>query len=106
MNSKRANWSFLITIIIYTVFSFGFMLLPDAIRNNLFWNNLLCELILVLPVILFVVVKGEKTVSFMDFHRIKPGTAGMIVLFTFLSMPFLTLLNLITQFWVDRKSVV
>lgn len=106
MNSKRANWSFLITIIIYTVFSFGFMLLPDAIRNNLFWNNLLCELILVLPVILFVVVSREKPVSFMDFHRIKPGTAGMIVLFTFLSMPFLTLLNLITQFWVENEAVI
>ena len=105
MNSKKANWAFLITIIFYIVFSFCFGLLPDAIINNIFLNNLLCELVLVLPVLILVAASGENPVSFMNFHKIKMGSVWMIILFTFLSMPLLTLVNLVTQFWVRNEVV-
>ena len=51
----------------------------------------------------FTVLSGEKLKSFLGFHKIKISTVLMIVLFTFLSLPALSLFNLISQLWVENE---
>lgn len=103
MNSKKANWAFLITIIGY----FGMVIVIGMffpfVADNLVLANLVCEVVVVLPVLIFALVSKEKLTSFLGFHRIKFRSVLMIGLFTFLSMPVLSLLNLFTQFWVKNE---
>ena len=102
MNSKKANWAFLITIIGY----FGMVIVIGMffpfVADNLVLANLVCEVVVVLPVLIFALVSKENLTSFLGFHRIKFRSVLMIGLFTFLSMPVLSLLNMFTQFWVKN----
>lgn len=103
MNSKKANWAFLITIIVYIALSYVIVICVPKVADSLFWSNFLCEIAVILPVMLFIFASKEKPIAFLEFHRIKPGSVLMIVLFTFLSMPLIMLLNLFSQFWVDNE---
>lgn len=103
MNGKKANWAFLIEVLDYMVLVYGLALFLPHIMGNLVLNNLICELLLSLPVLIFMAASKEKPVSFLGFHKMKISSVLMTVLFTFLSMPVLTLFNLISQLWVENE---
>lgn len=103
MSSKKANWAFLITIIGYIALLCAISFWVPSISESLFWSNFLCEIVVILPVLIFVIVSKEKLTDFLGFHKIKPGSVLMIVLFTFLSNPLIMLLNLFSQYWVDNE---
>lgn len=105
MSGKKANRAFLITIICYVGLCYVIALFFPGMESNLFLSNFIIELVIMLPVLLFALFSKEKLVEFLGFHKIKTGTALMTVLFTFLSMPVITLLNLISQLWVDNTVV-
>lgn len=103
MNAKKANWAFLITIIVYiTLALFGAYLFP-AMADSIAISNLTVEIAIFLPILIFTLASGEKVISFWNFRKIKPCTILMIGLFTFFSMPVMTLFNLISQFWADNE---
>lgn len=103
MNSKKANWAFLITIAVYLGTIVFVALFFPALAESLVLNNLICETVLLLPILIFILVSKEEIGNFFPFHKMKFTTILMIVLFTFLSVPFLTLLNLFSQLWVDNE---
>ncbi|MDE5910506.1 MAG: CPBP family intramembrane metalloprotease [Lachnospiraceae bacterium] len=103
MNSKKANWAFLITIIGYFVMVIVIGMFFPFVIDDLVLGNLACEAVVVLPVLIFALASKEKLISFLGFRRIKFRSVLMIGLFTFLSMPVLSLLNLFTQFWVKNE---
>lgn len=103
MNSKKANWAFLITIIVFIAFSFTMTLFFPWVSESLFWGNFLVELVMILPIFIFMIATKEKLTVFLGFHRMKLGSIFMIVLFTLLSMPLITLLNVFSQIWVDNE---
>ncbi len=103
MNSKKANWAFLITIISYFVMVIMIGMFFPFVADSLVLGNLVCEAVVVLPVLIFALASKEKLTSFLGFHKIKFRAVLMIGLFTFLSMPVLSLLNLFTQFWVKNE---
>lgn len=103
MNSKKANWAFLITMTGYIGAALTITIFFPFIADNLVLTNLLCEIVVVLPVFIFVLASKEKVGAFLGFHRIKFRSVLMIGLFTFLSTPTLSLLNLITQIWVENE---
>lgn len=105
MNAKKANWAFLLTIAAYFLVSVLMLFLPDSVTSSLLVTNLLLEGALALPIIMIAVVSREKLGEFLGFHKIKPGTVLMIGLFTFLTSPFLTLVNAISMFWVENEAV-
>lgn len=105
MNGKKANRAFLITVICYIGLSCAIALFFPEMGNSLFLSNLLSELVVVLPILTAVLLSGEKLSEFLGFHKMKMGTVLMTVLFTFLSMPTVTLLNLISQLWVENAVV-
>ena len=103
MNSKKANWAFLITIIAYIVFSYAVAFLFPQVAGSLFWSNFLSEVVILLPILIFLFAAKEKPMAFLGFHKIKLGTVLMIALFTLLSMPLVTLLNVFSMIWVDNE---
>ena len=103
MNSKKANWAFLITIIVYIAFSFAMTIYFPWVTESLFLGNFLVEVVMILPILIFIFVSKEKPAAFLGFHKIKPGSIFMIALFTLLSMPLITLLNIFSQIWVDNE---
>lgn len=103
MNGRKANLAFLITTVSYIALVYIVTLFFPDLGDSLVWGNLLCELAVLLPIFLFAVVSGEKTCSFLGFHRMKISSVLMVVLFTFLSLPALSLFNLISQLWVENE---
>lgn len=103
MNAKKANWAFLITIIAYIIIAlFGAYIFP-AMADSIIISNLTVEIAIFLPILIFTLASGEKAISFWGFRKMKPGTILMVGLFTFFSMPVVTLFNLISQFWVENE---
>ena len=95
MNSKKANWAFLITIVFYIGAVLAAAVLFPSIADNLVLGNLFAEVITLLPILIFMLASKEKLGSFLGFHRIKFRSILMVGLFTFLSTPVLSLINLI-----------
>ena len=103
MNARRANWAFLITIIAYILLAlFGAYFFP-VITNNIVISNLAVEIVIFIPVLVFMLVSRENLVGFWNFRKMKPGTVLMTGLFTFLTMPVMTLFNLLSQFWTKNE---
>ena len=103
MNSKKANWAFLITIVFYIGAVLAAAVLFPSIADNLVLGNLFAEVITLLPILIFMLASKEKLGSFLGFHRIKFRSILMVGLFTFLSTPVLSLINLISQIWVENE---
>lgn len=103
MNSKKANWSFLITIVFYIGAFLAAAALFPSIADNLVFANLFAEVVMLLPVLIFMLASKEKLGSFLGFRRIKFRSILMVGLFTFLSAPTLSLINLISQIWVENE---
>lgn len=104
MNGKKVNRAFLISILLYAGCIFGLSYLLPGIFSGIIINNLICETIVVLPGILSAVFSGEKLPEFLHLKRIKPGTFLAVIPFTMFSMPFITLINLISQFFVENTA--
>lgn len=101
MNSKKANRLFLAITVFHFVVVYAMMYLPEAGMNIAV--NLVCsELILLLPALLFLVTSGGRRNDTLGFHRMRPATWGMVILFTFLTMPLTTLVNAISMLFVDN----
>ncbi len=103
MNSKKANWAFLITIVFYFGAVLAVVVFFPSIVDNFVFSNFFAEVITLLPILIFMLATKEKLGSFLEFHRIKFRTILMIGLFTFLSTPVLTLANVISQIWVENE---
>ena len=103
MNSKKANLAFLISIILYIAVMVGVPYLFPAVTENLVLSNALCEMVILLPGLLFVFLSKEKPADFLGFHKIKISTVFAIIPFTMLTSPFITLINLVSQFFVENE---
>lgn len=103
MNAKKANWAFLFMILAYMgVAVLGSLFLPSAM-DNILVTNLLVEVAIFIPILIPMLISRERLTAFLGFHKIKPGSVLMTGLFTFLTMPLLTLFNVISQFWVENE---
>ena len=103
MNSKKANRVFLVTMLCYIVLILGLSRFAPGLMGNLFVSNLAVELVITLPVLAAAVACGEKLPAFLGFRKIRIKSLLMTVLFTFLTVPALTLFNLISQIWVENE---
>lgn len=104
MNGKKVNYAFLISILLYIGCTFGTAYLFPALLDNIFLNNLICELVVILPGIVFAACSEERLAEFLHFRKIKISTGLVIIPFTLLSMPVITLVNLISQFFTENTA--
>ncbi|MCI8615282.1 CPBP family intramembrane glutamic endopeptidase [Parablautia intestinalis] len=103
MNSKKANWAFLVTILCYAGMVFAVANFFPLFAESLVFSNLICEIVVVLPMLVFIVASGENIVSFLGIHKMRFTSVLMTGLFTFLSVPSLTVVNLFSQLWVENE---
>ena len=103
MNHKKANWAFLITVLLYIGMSYVIAIFFAEMTESFFFSNLVCELAVIAPVLLFAIASKEKLPEFLGFHKVKISTLLMTALFTMLTMPLVTLVNLISQLWVENE---
>lgn len=102
MNSKKVNWLFL-TIILCHLAAVLFLILSDGgFSLNIAANLIFSELILAVPAAFFLFLTEGSLKEKLGLCRIKLSTACMVVLFTFLTMPLTTMINAISQLFVDN----
>lgn len=105
MNSKKANWIFLITIVLYITASYVIVFAFPQVAESALANILLAEAVILLPILITALLSGEKLPQFLGFHKMKISSLFMILLFTILTQPAITLPNLISQIWVENTAV-
>lgn len=104
VNGKKVNLAFLISIILYLLVVFGAAYLFPALMSSIILNNLVCELVIVLPGLLLVIFLEKNLAGFLHFQKVKIGTLLVIVPFTLFSMPAISLVNLISQLFTENQS--
>ncbi len=104
MNGRKVNWVFLFSIINSFVVAVLAAALFPSVAGSLVGSNLITELAIMLPGLIAVAVSREKMTDFVGFHKMKPGSVFMTALFTFLSLPLITLLNVFSQLWVENET--
>lgn len=113
MTSKRANQLFLTMILTHIAVSLLLSVLGAYFKISIIVNFFLAEVILMGPALLFLLFTRPKPapngfaampqpVRSTAFRRIKISSVLMIMLSTFLLMPFVTVLNALTLFFTDN----
>lgn len=102
MKSKKANWLFLTIILVHIAVVYLIFMIRDRIEFNMITNCLVSEGIIIVPAILFLLPMKSRFNEALGFHKIKISTFFMIILFTVLIMPLVTVLNAFSMFFADN----
>lgn len=104
MNSKKVNWIFLSIILMHfaVVALITLLAWKYGIELEIVPNFLLSQGIILAPALLGVLLSKENLPGLAGFHKIKVSSAFKILLFTFLSMPLTSLINMVTMLFVDN----
>ncbi len=102
MNSKKSNWLFLTIIVLHFAVVAFLLMMGSRITFGIIANLLVSEGIIILPAILFLVFSKSRWSESLRFHKIKISSLLMIVLFTFLIMPLVTVLNAVSMFFTEN----
>lgn len=105
MKSKKANWLFLVVILVHIAVVFLLFAVGDRITFSIIANFLVSEGIIIVPAVLFLLPMGKRFNETLGFHKIKISTLLMIILFTLLIMPLVTVLNALSMFFTDNAVV-
>lgn len=104
MNSKKVNWIFLSIILLHfalvaliTVLGLKYGYTLDIVPNFI-----LSQSILFVPALLGVFLSGENLFRLVGLRKMKVSSFFKVCLFTFLSMPLTTLINMISMLFVDN----
>ena len=91
---KRVNWVFAATV--------GISIITSFIPISTFVHNsavllLISQLILVFPAIIYIVTEKVPYQEAVRFRRIRPANIFLLILFTILIMPLMSLVNVICR---------
>lgn len=104
--SKKTNTVFLITVIVYLAASVLLsMLSARSINVGMEFSLIFGELIVVIPGLIFLLLYRCDLSEWIPIRKVKAGTIGYTILLTFLIMPFLYLLNTISQLFVKNAAI-
>lgn len=104
MNGRKVNRAFLISILLYAGCIFGLAYILPELFSGIVLNNMICEAVVVLPAVLTAFFSGERLPEFLHLKKLKAGTIFAVIPFTMFSVPFITLINLISQFFVENTA--
>lgn len=103
MNARLVNWMYVaIFAANYLVYKALIYYLTHVGAIGLIPMSMVSELIFIIPSFAFVIVTRTKPRDLFKFRRIKISTVLMTVLFTFLCMPLVSVVNLASQFFVEN----
>lgn len=103
MNAKKTNWLFVAVFFMYHAVSQGLIYYITHIGMiGLIPLNMVSELIFIIPTVVFVLATRTKWRDMLKLNKIRISTILIVILFTFLCMPLVTVVNLATQFFVEN----
>lgn len=103
MNAKKVNWMYVAIFFMYHAISYGLLYYITHIHMiGLIPLNMMSELIFIIPSVIFVFATRTKWRDMLKLKPIRLSTAAIVILFTFLCMPLVTVVNLATQFFVEN----
>ena len=103
MNAKKVNWMYVAIFIMYHAVSYGLVYYITHIHMiGLIPLNMASELIFIIPSVIFVFATRTKWRDMLRLKSIRLSTVLIVILFTFLCMPLVTVVNLVTQFFVEN----
>ena len=102
MNGKKVNWIFLIVVFFNITTIVLLSVLYPVFQLGMVPNLILSQLIVLLAAAIGVLLAKENPIKLAGFHKIKMSSVFMIILFTFLCMPLITLINAISMLFVDN----
>ena len=105
MNRKKSNWLFLTIILVHFAVVAFLLMMGDKIPFGIIANLIVSEGIIIVPALFFLFLSGSKWNGILRFHKIKISSAFMILLFTFLIMPLVTVLNTVSMFFTENAIV-
>lgn len=104
MNTRKANWLFLIIVVSHA----GLSLLAanthllDAVLENMALNIIVSEITIWLPAVLFLLISRTNPVTFCRLKKVHVSTVLMTMLFTLLLEPLITVVNAVTMLFVEN----
>lgn len=102
MNSKKTNWLFFTIIGVHFAVLLFLSIMGESISFTMLQNCIVSELIIVVPALLFLAAGRKNWNDSLGFRKVKCTTLLMTVLFTYLCMPLVTVLNAITMLFADN----
>lgn len=107
MNTKKANWMFLVIVIAHTALSLlvSFVPLVGRLVENMAVNIIMSEVAVWLPAVLFLAAGRTQPRAFCRLKKVHISTALMTVLFTLLLEPLITVVNAVSMLAVDNTVV-
>ncbi len=104
MNTKKANWMFLVIIASHAGLSLLVSFVPgaDVIARNMALNIIVSEITIWLPAVLFLAAGGTRPAASCGLKKVHISTALMTVLFTLLLEPLVTVVNAISMLVTDN----
>lgn len=103
MNYRSANRGFLYIVCSSILISFIASYWIFFVGNIPVWaNNFVLEMSVLIPVVIVMLFHGEKIFEFLPFKRIKISTVLLIIVFTLLLFPLVSLVNSISMLFVDN----
>lgn len=98
--TKSVNRLFLFTVI--WILGASFFLSPLMVKMSTEQRIILSQFLYVFPVLVFIIIKKIPLSKWILFRKIKISTIFMVILFTFLLIPLVTCLNILSMFFVTN----
>lgn len=105
MNERKANWLFLLLIIVFIGIQFLLSAFGIGSYLTLPASMILSEGMILIPSLCFLLLQNERMNDTLQFHRIKIADVGLLILYTVLLMPLVSLANVISMLFVENVMV-
>lgn len=102
MNAKKVNWIFLAMVLLNITLVVLLLVVYPVFQLGIVANLIVSQIIILVPALIGVLAGRENLIEFAGFRKFKISSALMTVLFTFLFMPLVTLINMISMCFVDN----
>ena len=102
MNAKKVNWIFLAMVLLNITLVVLLLVMYPVFQLGIVANLIVSQIIILVPALIGVLAGRENLIEFAGFRKFKISSALMTVLFTFLFMPLVTLINMISMCFVDN----
>lgn len=102
MNAKKVNWIFLAMVLLNITLVVLLLVMYPVFQLGIVANLIVSQIIILMPALIGVLAGRENLIEFAGFRKFKISSALMTVLFTFLFMPLVTLINMISMCFVDN----
>ncbi len=105
-DSKRVNGFFLCLIILHLTASILISTLSyGGIGIGIMGTLCLTQLLILVPSFIFILIHNVDLIEWMQFRRIKISTVLLVIVFTFLIMPFISLINVFSQLFTTNAAI-